>query len=78
MQPTPQPEWQTYGTVSGSVDLWQHEQVVIDGVEVDLNESWVPGWVPAGGTQVTKDEYIKVEADGLSLEDRVKATVRVI
>lgn len=35
---------QTYGTQTGPLDLWQHEQVDLCGVVVDLNECMVEGW----------------------------------
>ena len=35
---------QTYGTVTGPLDLWQHEQQDQCGIAVDLNDCWVEGW----------------------------------
>jgi hypothetical protein len=35
---------QTYGTPRGRLDLWQHEQVDMCGVAVDVDEATVEGW----------------------------------
>lgn len=36
--------WQTYGTPTVPLDLWQHLQETRCGVEVDVNDAFVPGW----------------------------------
>jgi len=36
--------WQTYGTARGPLDLWQHEQLAMCGVTVDINDATVSGW----------------------------------
>ena len=75
---------QTYGTPRGALDLWQHEQRrgLCGGVDVDVDDCTVPGWAPeegATGMAITKTQYIEKDAaTGQSLEDLVKATVRVI
>ncbi len=48
--------WQTYGAITGPLDLWQHEQRVECGVEVDVNEATVAGWLPSGGGTMTPAE----------------------
>lgn len=37
---------QTYGTVTGELDLWQHLQMQMCGVQVDIDDVSVPGWAP--------------------------------
>lgn len=61
---------QTYGAENASLELWQHEQVSINGIVVDLDDVRVPGWTP-GGTDmeyVGKAEFEAYQAD-------VKATI---
>lgn len=38
--------WQTYGAVTGALDLWQHLQEDRCGVSVDVNDATVSGWKP--------------------------------
>lgn len=37
---------QTYGAPIAGLDLWQHEQITIDGITVDVDEVSVAGWRP--------------------------------
>lgn len=52
--------WQTYGTPQGPLDMWQHEQKTLCGVEVDINDATVSGWgnQKEGANDMT-DEQVK-------------------
>ena len=48
--------WQTYGTPTVPLDLWQHLQEDRCGVEVDVNEASAPGWRAEGADEMTDPE----------------------
>lgn len=48
--------WETYGTPTGPLDLWQHTQEARCGVSVDLNDATVAGWLPQEGDDMFTDE----------------------
>jgi hypothetical protein len=81
---------QTYGNPAaarlrlgeGRLDLWQHEQRTICGFDVDLDDV-ISAIVPEGGITVgdfiSAAQYGAVDPNtGLSLEDWVKATSRIL
>ncbi len=57
---------QTYGQPTGSLDLWQHLQEQRCGVQVDVNDCFVDGWKPEGGS-VTAPSYVGQSVTNVSL-----------
>jgi hypothetical protein len=66
---------------SGELELWQHEQRTECGIDIDLDlidERALPS-KKEDDMAITRDDYIAVDpATGMSLEDLVKATDRVL
>lgn len=56
--------WQTYGTAHGPLDAWQHEQLAMCGVAVDLNECSVAGWRPKE-KRVDSPEFLSQTAESI-------------
>lgn len=55
--------WQTYGTPTLTLDLWQHLQEDRCGVSVDVNDAVVDGWI---GDDMTSDEVKAIIVDYLA------------
>lgn len=54
---------QTYGVPSAALELWQHEQVTIDGITVDVDEVYVAGWRPEEGNMNETPKRVGQSAD---------------
>jgi hypothetical protein len=53
----------TYGHPGGlALDGWQHEQVTIDGITVDISDVYIDGWTPKEA-DMTKEQLIEMLND---------------
>lgn len=54
---------QTYGVQSSDLDLWQHEQITVDGITVDVDEVSVAGWRPPEDVEMDAPQLMGQSAD---------------
>lgn len=66
---------QTYGTVNGALDIWQHLQEDRCGVSVDVDEAYIAGWqgVEMTPTEVNAAIDAKIAAYGVALQAELDA-----